>query len=427
MRVPFSLVLGLCAVLSVPLLRLAAQEGAPPPVEVVPVVEASLSQGYRVVGSVAPLRTSTIGSAAAGRVGEFLVDVGHAVKARQPLAILRTETLKIELRAAEAELELNRQLLAEQENGSRIEDIAEAEARVQQARAAKENAANQLQRLQALSNRRAATDADLEDARERAAMTLSAFSAADAAAKRIRRGPRDEQIAQAAARVELQQQRVNLIKDRIEKHTIRAPFDGFISEEYTEVGAWIGSGDPVAQVIQLDEVEVQAPVTGQYATRLRRGDTIRVEFPDLPDKLMTGTIDRIVPVADPRARTFPVFIRLANEIQHDTPLLMAGMLARVDLPAGNQRTMPLVPKDALVLNARERAVFVVDLDAVETGPMTGTVRKIPVDLGVAMDDLIQVSGDLRAGQLVVVVGNERLLPGAKVTIVGGEPRQDPSS
>lgn len=418
-----------CALGVVPGGRAAAQTDAPP-VAVALVREATVNTGFRVVGTVNPLRTVTIGSAAGGRVQDFLVELGQAVKAGMPVAQLRTETLHIELRAAQAELELSRQQLTELENGSRPEEIAEAKANALGAEAAMKNAANQLQRMQSLSVTRAATDADLEDARERAEFTQYALSAAEALLRQIEEGPRVEQIAQARAQVDLKTQNVRLIEDRISKHTIRAPFDGFIAAEFTEMGAWINSGDPIVQLIELNQVEIRAPVPADYATRLRRGDTVLVEFPELPDRLLTGTINRIVPFADSRARTFPVLIRMQNEIRDGVPLLMAGMMARVDLPAGQQKTMPLVPKDALVLNDKQRAVFVVDRDPpAEAGGQAGggVAREVPVELGVAAGGMIQVDGQLTAGEQVVVVGNERLVPGTRVSVVEVIESESPTS
>lgn len=382
-------------------------------VEVVEVTEAAVSSGYRVVGSVVPRRRSTIGSAAAGRVAEFFLKPGQSVKAGQPVAQLLTETLKIELAAAEAQLELNRQQLAELVNGSREEDVAEAEANALGARAARENASSNLERMMELSRSGAATLSDLEDARERATFTRYTHAAAEATLARVRAGARPEQIAAARAQVELQQQNVFMIEDRIRKHTIVSPFDGFIAADFTEVGAWINSGDPVVEVVELSEVEVHAPITAELATKLRRGDTIRIEFPELPDQLLTGQLDRIIPIADPRARTFPAVIRLKNQTKDGVPMLMAGMLARVELPAGDLRQLPLVPKDALVLNASRRAVFVAE----RSDSQEAIVREVPVELGVAVGDMIQVIGDLKAGDLVVVVGNERLAPGMKVAIL----------
>ena len=398
---------------------LEAQE-EPSAVSVARVVEAKAKTGQRAVGTVVPSRTSTIGSAVDGRVLEFLIELGHQVAKDQPLAQLRTDTLLIELTAAKAELALYQHQLSELENGSRKEDVAEAEANMKGAKAAMDNAASQLQRLQSLSVSRAVSDSDLENAKQRADATRHAHLATKALFERIMAGPRAEQIAQARAQVDLQGQRIRLIEDRIQKHTIVAPFDGFVSKTFTDIGAWLSRGDPIAEIVQMDEVEIETPITGKSATQLRKGDTVRVEFPDLPEKLLTGKVDRIVPVADPRARTFPAFIRIQNEIRDGSPTFMAGMLARLELPAGEKEALPAVPKDALVLNGRERSVYVVDMESNSEGILvngTGVVRKVSVDLGIAFDKMIQVTGSIRAGELVVVVGNERLIPGRRVKVI----------
>lgn len=388
------------------------------PVVAARVIQAEVNTGRRFVGTVHPRRTSTIGSAIDGRVESFEVDAGQPVKQGQTLARLRTATLKIERAIAKAELDLYQQRLAELENGSRPEDIAEATANVRSAEASVKAAASNLQRLEALAARNAASTAELEDARERAESAQFALQATQALLKRLEEGPRLETIAQAKAQVDLGQQRFELAEDRIQKAQIVAPFDGFVSAEFTEVGAWISRGDPIAEVVEMREVEIRAPVTAEAVVNLRKGDVIRVEFPELPDQLLTGKIERIVPVADMRTRTFPVHIRLANPIRDDTPLLLAGMLARVDLPAGRRETLPLVPKDALVLNGSGRSVYVID--GVKTNDAAGGVgvaRKVDVDLGVAVGDYIQVRGAIKDRDLVVVVGNERLTPNAKVKVM----------
>ena len=389
----------------------------PKPVEVTRVIEEEVRTGQRVVGTVTPARTSTIGSAVDGRVGEFLVNEGDEVKEGQELAKLQTETLEIEKAAAGAEFELSKQQLAELENGSRPEEIAEAEANMKSAKAALTNAETKLNRVKMLSNRNAASPLELDDAQENADAARFAYLASEALLARIRAGARTETIAQAAAQVELQKQRLRLIEDRIDKSSIKSPFKGFVSAEFTEIGAWISRGDPIAEVIELGEVEIVVPVTAEIVVGLSIGDVIRVEFPELPNELLTGKIDRIVPMSATRARTFPVQIKLTNRIEDGVPLLMAGMLARAALPTGQLETLPLVPKDALVLNGDERSVYVVDGSADNSAGGVGVARKVDVDLGVAVDALIQVRGDITANDLVVVVGNERLVPDSQVKIV----------
>lgn len=397
---------------------IAQKPDAPAPVEVARVVEAETHVGQRVVGTVQPLRVSTIGSAVDGRVLEFEANHGDPVKKGQRLAQLRTETFEIQIAAARAGLNLAKHQLAELANGSLPEEIAEAEARMNGARAARDAAASRVQRLVTLSEAAATSEAEMEDAKELADSAFYSLMASEAMLKRIKDGPRVESIAQAEARVELQTQNVNLLEDQLKKLSIVSPFDGFVAAEFTEVGAWISRGDPIAQVVQLNEVEIQVPATAEHAVHIRRGDSMRVEFPELPDEIFLGTVDRIVPVAESRARTFPVYVRMKNKFDDEKPMLLAGMLARVELPAARRQVMPLVPKDALVLNQSDRSVFVVDENNV--------VRRVNVQLGLAVKDLVQVRGDLKEGDLVVITGNERLQPGKKVRIVRTIELNDPN-
>ena len=380
------------------------------------VIQREVNTAMRVVGTVMPVRRSTIGSAVDGRVVEFLVNQGDAVKKGQPLARLRTETLEIELAASRAELDLYEQELLEKVNGSRPEEIAEAKARMRAAKAIVNNARSRLDRVQTLFESHATSAVELDDARERALAAQQTFLAAEANSKRVELGPRIEQIAQAQSRVALQTQRVRLIEDRINRFTISTPFDGFIAEEHTDVGEWIQQGDPIVQVVALDEVEVQVNVPAEHAVRLQRGRSVRIEFPELPGDIFTGVVDQVVPTGNVTTRTFPVNIRLKNRLQGCRPLLMAGLLARADLPTGPASRLPLVPKDALVLNGPRRSVLIVELIA--PSGTRGHVRVVPVRLGVASGELIQVEADIEAGDLVVVLGNERLVDGQEVVVTG---------
>jgi RND family efflux transporter MFP subunit len=293
---------------------------------------------------------------------------------------------------------------------------------MQAAKATAKNADSQLERMESLARGSASSLGELDDAKERADAAMFSLKATQALLKRIKEGPRKETIAQAKAQVELQKQKLELINDRLMKSTITAPFDGFVSAEFTEEGAWINRGDPIVEIIQMDEVEILAPVTVETVIGLSKGDAIRVEFPEIPNQILTGKVDRIVPVAAAQARTYPVYLRLKNKFKNETPMLLAGMLARVDVPVGQRIKLPLVPKDALVLNGKDRSVFVVDFDKKDNSinPGTGFVRKVAVELGVASDDRIQVIGEIKAGDFVVVEGNERLVPNSKVKIVVGK-------
>jgi HlyD family secretion protein len=391
-------------------------QGPPDTLVVVsPVVEREVVAGQTFVGTVMPLKTAVVGSAVDGRVIEYPLNEGDRVEQGQVLAQLLTETIQLELAAAEAELDLRTQQLAELENGTRPEEIEQmkarmtaAEARVQYARARRVRAENLFRQGQAMTE---------EERDEMIALAIEAEQAyldAKAAYELAVKGPRAEQIAQARAQVAFQQATVDRLKDQIEKHTVIARFAGYVTAEHTEVGQWVKQGDPVAEVAALDEVEVVAQVVEQYAPHVRPGMMVSVEIPALPGPTLSVVVSAVVPQADVQARTFPVKVRVKNQRSEAGPLVKSGMYARVILPTGETQNGLLVQKDALVLGGPQPVVFVVDVAS--PGAQQGKARPVPVQLGTAQGSLILVSGPLQPGQLVVVQGNERLRPGQGVKI-----------
>ena len=103
-------------------------------------------------------------------------------------------------------------------------------------------------------------------------------------------------------------------------------------------------------------------------------------------------------------------VRVNNVVDDRGPLLKAGMFARVTLPVGEPKPLPLIPKDAISIGGLTPVVFVIDSTHGKS-----TVRPVPVTLGVAHGQWVSVgANELKAGDVVVVEGNERLRPGQEV-------------
>lgn len=412
----------------IPLLGLATNvrsQGPPPtPVKASPVVEHEVAAVQTFVGTVMPLRKAVVGSAVDGRVIEFPLNEGDRVASGQMLAQLLTDTIQLEVTAAEADLELRRQQLAELENGSRPEEIAQAKARMAAAEARARFAdARRIRADNLFRQGQAMSEEQRDEMVSLAVEAEQAYIEATAAYQLIVEGPRKEQIAQARAMVAMQEATVNRLRDQLQKHTIVSRFDGYVTAELTEVGQWLKQGDPVAEVAALDEVEVTAQVVEQFVPHLRVGANVSVQIPALPGSPLEGQVSAIVPQADVQARTFPVKVRVKNQLADDGPLVKSGMYARVTLPTGERQMAKLVSKDALVLGGQQPLIYVVDV--VAANAKQGKVRPVPVQLGEADGSMIQIRGDrLQSGQLVVVQGNERLRPGQDVLVERVVPRSN---
>ena len=293
-------------------------------------------------------------------------------------------------------------------------------ARMQSAQAKMEYLAARHRRNEALFQRsQSITEDELDRSRSALIEAQEAFADAKAAHALAVQGPRKEKIEQSRAQVRIQEEAVNFIEDRIKKYTVRAPFDGYVTAEGTEQGQWIKEAEMVAEVAELAQVEAKFFVPEEYIAKVSLGMTVKLTVDSYPGQDFEGTVTRIVPQADVRSRTFPVKVRIENSIQDGLPTLKSGMLARVHVAVGRQQSALIVPKDALVLGGPQPSLQVVDYSA--AGAKEGTVRAVPVQVGLAHGAWIQVVGEIRAGQDVVIKGNERLRPNQQVKVVESVP------
>jgi RND family efflux transporter MFP subunit len=358
------------------------------------------------VGTVRPIRHSLIGSAAAGRVEEYLINEGDAVKAGQPIALLRRGIIKAEVDSARANLIMRQAELAEMEKSFQ-DEVEQGQAKLANAQAELAFRLAKLQRSKSLG-----TSVSRELYEEDSSLASKAEASVhehQAAVRMLTQGARQMKTEQARARVSAQLAELQRLEEQFDRHTMKAPFDGWVSAEKTEVGQWVMQGDPVAEVVELSEVDVEIAVVEDFIANLHTSVEGLVEVPALPSEKFVGRVAMINPQADSRSHTFPVKVRVQNRIENEQPLLKSGMFARVTLSVGKPTPCVLVPKDAVVLGGPSPTVLV----AATAGDKT-TVRPAPVQLGPAQGTWIAVFGDLKEGDQVIVEGNERVRPGQEI-------------
>lgn len=121
---------------------------------------------------------------------------------------------------------------------------------------------------------------------------------------------------------------------------ITSPVSGRVVDRLAEPGDTPVPGRPLLRIYDPSALRVEVPVRETLAVKLQVGQPLRVEFPALGERT-EGTIDEIVPFAEPGARTLLVKVRLPSSAR-----LYAGMFARALIPAG-QRERLLVPAGAV--------------------------------------------------------------------------------
>ena len=257
-------------------------------------------------------------------------------------------------------------------------NVEAARAMVAEAEANQKRAARELERLKRLYSINSVSKKAYEDAQ---------FEA-EAALKRV---------------VRLQVELYTLL-DQMKKKVIYAPVTGSVVARHTLAGQWLGKGDPVVTLTVLNPIRVMVPVPERYVSSVNKDDAATVTFDALPGRTFKGVINAIIPKADPGTRSFPVRIGISNP----DGTIKAGMLGRATFSVGNPHKALLVPKDALVLSGAGKSVYVINDE---------TAHLVQIETGPSHGSLIEVEGDLKAGQKVVIRGNERLVPGQRVAVV----------
>lgn len=322
-----------------------------------PTVQAVVEE-VPVTGTVTSPRVARLSPEVAGRVSRVAVDAGDRVEAGAILLELDATLAQLTLAASAAASELAR------------EELADARRRLTDA-----------ERL-VKSRGIAETEAEARRSEVRA----------DAATLKLR---------------EAEQQRE---QERLQRHTLAAPFSGVISRKLSEQGEWVTPGDPVLELIADRGLRIEIPVPQRYYPRIDSDARIELRFGSHPDQAMAARIGEIVPVSDPSARTF--VIRAYPE--RDDLALMPGMSASGTLALGTGQNGLVVSRDAVLRHPDGRTtVWVVETTG-DAG--SATVSERVVQTGLAFDGQVVVRSGIDADQRIVVEGNEALQQGQGVTI-----------
>lgn len=330
------------------------------PVEVTTAEKTPIYQEIPLSASVMARRSSSLSAKVDGLVSEVLVDDGQFVNRGDVLIKLDQELAELTLKRARAALE-------------------EGEAQLKESKRQRDEIAELVTKRHVSATSYKAAIADV-------AMKTAAL-------KRIQ--------------AELQHQ-----QEIVQRHIVEAPFTGVIGKKLVEIGQWVDQGDSVTELVELDLVRINVEVPQRYFQILMPGTPVVVRFDAMPEKIFEAEIGFKISVGNPAARTFPIRIDMENR-QHQ---IVPGMSARVVFLLKKKGSKPVVtlPRDAVVKTPEglER-VWRLTRQADHW-----VVEPVNVKTGVGLKHRIRILGaDIRAGDVIVIRGNESLKSGQKVQII----------
>src|SRR6266850_1468915 len=192
----------------------------------------------------------------------------------------------------------------------------------------------------------------------------------------------------------------DLLKTRLDRTVVRAPFAGVVGRRLVSIGSYVNSQTPLISLQSVNPQHASFQVPERYADRLRRGQLVSFQVAALPGKNFSGEVVFVDPVVELPGRTILIKARVPNP-EHQ---LQAGMFIEARLATDIRPNAVVVPEDAILPVQGSTYVWVVK---------EGKADRRQVTLGVRTAGWAEIQGGgIDAGDQVVVGGAERLFPGA---------------
>jgi membrane fusion protein (multidrug efflux system) len=195
--------------------------------------------------------------------------------------------------------------------------------------------------------------------------------------------------ASAAVRIGLEAQ-ADLLKARVAKTVIRAPFSGSVGLRNVSMGSYIAPGTPIAQLRQLSPIKIDFAVPERNGRTMKNGTPIKFTL-EGDATVHEGTVYAVEPGVDASSRTVRVRARTPNT----DGTLVPGSFARVEVALERIADAISVPTESVIPDIQGQKVMVM---------RNGMVMSQRVEVGIRLPRAVQLTSGVQAGDTVLVTG-----------------------
>ncbi len=330
-------------------------------------------------GTVYPIYQYVISPKVSGRVIEIRKRIGDWVNKGEIIARLDDAEYQQSVLEAQANLRISRASLAESESQFEL-------------------ARQELERVRSLQEKGISSSSELD----------TSSTSYDAQKSRLE-----------LARAQVQQREAALksAEIRMDYTVLYATEPGFIGERYVDEGSLLSPNSPLASLVGIDRIIVQATIIEKDYGRIRIGQSAEIAVDAFPETTFTGTVARIAPVLEEASRV----AKMEVEVENKDHLLKPGMFAIVRVVLQERESAQVIPIEAMIKSNGTDGIFVVEKDAASGMDIA---RFYPVKTGISTEMEIEIISPEIKGP-IVILGQHLLHDGVNVTLTGKTDDQGP--
>jgi HlyD family secretion protein len=232
------------------------------------------------------------------RIAAVEVQEGDHVRKGEVLAKLDTSRLEPQVAQVAAQVAAQRAAVDRLHNGSRPEEIAQARANLESAKADAVNARRQYERKKALLASAAASQQDVDAAQAAAEVAVAKVEVNQKALDLAVLGPRKEDIAQAEAQLRGNEAQLAFLRQQLADAELKAPIEATVRSRLMEPGEMATPQRPVFSLAITDPKWVRAYVSELNLGRVHPGMKAGVAVDSFPSRSFEGWIGFISPIAE---------------------------------------------------------------------------------------------------------------------------------
>lgn len=195
---------------------------------------------------------------------------------------------------------------------------------------------------------------------------------------------------------------ITLIKAKLLKTELRAPFDGVIGLRYVSEGSFVNSNTRITTLQNLSMVKIDFSIPEKYATLVKKNQIVNFSVVGFEERF-TGKIYAIEPKIDPTTRTVQLRALASNKEEK----LLPGSFAQVELILETLLNTIMLPSESIIPEMQGQKVFIVK---------DGKAQPQQIRTGLRTETHLQVIGGLSSGDTVIVTGIMQLRPSMSVKI-----------
>jgi membrane fusion protein (multidrug efflux system) len=196
----------------------------------------------------------------------------------------------------------------------------------------------------------------------------------------------------------------DLMKARWERTQITSPVSGILEDYYSDEGEFAPPAMPLARVVNIDRVKIQAEVPERYAASIRAGTQAVMTFDSFPEDTLKGIVAYVGATVSAANRTLLAEIHLPNPGHRIKP----EMVGKVRLQRKTRSDAVMVSESIVQLVDRDRHIVFIENN--------GKAEERRIRLGGRQGNKVEVTEGLNVGDHLIVVGYQKLISGQPVVV-----------